>query len=51
MMEPMSAMLKKLALAAMIALIATTALTACGKKNKLEPPEDGTEYPRHYPSR
>lgn len=43
--------LKTLAMVAMIALIATSALSACGKKNKLEPPEDGTEYPRHYPSR
>jgi predicted small lipoprotein YifL len=49
MSAPMIDTLKKLALVAMIALVATS-VTACGKKNKLEPPDGGTVYPRHYPS-
>jgi predicted small lipoprotein YifL len=35
----------------MIVLLAASLLAGCGKKGKLEPPEDGTTYPRTYPSR
>jgi uncharacterized lipoprotein YajG len=47
----MSASLKRFTLSIMIALVATALLAGCGKRNKLEPPEGGTEYPRIYPSR
>ena len=42
---------KHFALSLMVALMAASLLAGCGKKNKLEPPEGGTEYPRVYPSR
>ena len=44
----MSETIKKLVLVTMIAVFAVSALTACGKKGRLE--NDGSEYPRHYPS-
>lgn len=37
--------------ALVVALLAVSLLAGCGKKNKLEPPEGGTEFPRIYPSR
>jgi len=40
--------IKKLVLAGMIAVFAISALSACGKKGRLE--NDESEYPRHYPS-
>ena len=45
----MSDTIKKLILVTMIALISVSALSACGKKGKLE--NDESEYPRHYPNR
>jgi predicted small lipoprotein YifL len=45
----MSETIKKLIVVAMIAVFAVAALSACGKKGKLE--NDESEYPRHYPSR
>ncbi len=51
----MTAHMKRLArsttVALTVALLAASLLAGCGKKNKLEPPEGGTEYPRVYPSR
>ncbi len=47
----MTANLRRLSLSLMVALLAASVLAGCGKKNKLEPPEGGTEYPRTYPSR
>lgn len=46
----MTAHLRRLSLSLMVALLAASVLAGCGKKNKLEPPEEGTEYPRTYPS-
>ena len=42
---------RSLTMALTVSLLATSLLAGCGKKNKLEPPEGGTEYPRTYPSR
>lgn len=47
----MTAHMKRLALSLVVALLAASLLAGCGKKNRLEPPEGGTEYPRTYPSR
>lgn len=47
----MTAHMRRLALLLTVALLAASVLAGCGKKNKLEPPEGGTEYPRTYPSR
>ena len=42
--------IKRTALVLAVAIVSTSLLAACGKKNKLEPPEGGTEYPRKYPA-
>lgn len=44
----MSETIKKLIMMTLIAVFAISTLSACGKKGKLE--NEGTEYPRHYPS-
>jgi hypothetical protein len=44
----MSETIKKAVLMLMVAVFAISALSACGKKGKLE--NDQTEYPRHYPA-
>jgi len=45
----MSETIKKLVFLTMVALVAATSLSACGKKGALENPD--TEFPRKYPSR
>lgn len=45
----MSETIKKLVTVAMIAVFAVSALSACGKKGRLE--NDESVYPRTYPSR
>ncbi|MCD6074881.1 MAG: hypothetical protein K0Q70_1764 [Rhodospirillales bacterium] len=44
----MSETIKKLILVTMIAVFAVSALSACGKKGRLE--NDESEYPRKYPT-
>jgi hypothetical protein len=44
----MNGTIKKAVLVLMIAVFAVSALSACGKKGRLE--NDGSEYPRPYPS-
>jgi hypothetical protein len=46
--DTMSETIKKLILVTMIAVFAVSALSACGKKGRLE--NDESEYPRKYPT-
>jgi len=44
----MNETIKKLVLVTMVVMFAISALSACGKKGKLE--NDDSEYPRKYPT-